>query len=717
MDSSNYQPPIRRSLSNEELEARVNQAMADRSGIEAVMELLVAQEALRAQEETEEANWLAHLEADGSPEALTALDNYRRSKPGYVAPVLEETEDEPEIEVVQADIEPVVRDFIESPEPVSQFSWPPLAPSTPVEPAPAAGIEVPERDAVSPLDETEEDKAVPVEDRVESTFSWFSNPEVQSVEQVQDSESALEPVGTESETEFERLLAAAAAEEELTVLEESEGRAPVVVAPLESNVVIPSDEHRDRGPLSQLFIWLGLSSTVLPIALVWTLIGFGFTAEAVAAVLALGYLASGTLIAVASISGKRSGLSTGIISRSIFGVWGNSIPLTIVAFARVALTALLIASFTFILNGADSRIPNFQDTVTTFAGVTITVGLIAQLVLLVTASALAAIHGNAARAVQILLSLIAFGLVAESLLSIPTASFSFATQGSIGILSLQALSGLAVVVFVNLTLWFALAPNISKAIPMRVRGAKVFGTVLIAHFLVPTAFGVLTVFWASVWGNVSSLNNVVTYATSLPEWARGALTTGIAISVIYAAMMSMKSATLDFVALFRFKKRIPALAIGSLGSLALLVLFAQQPSSQEAEYLFNVFVVIGALLAGWIGIYIADVSIRKQAYHELSLSRSYGLYKRFNILALLTWVLTLAVAFVTIPVNLSGFEFMGMTGVAIFENPAVGFVVTLLTGLLLTYAIRVPQIKKQEREVLALEARREQLNDIFIGTE
>jgi hypothetical protein len=37
--------------------------------------------------------------------------------------------------------------------------------------------------------------------------------------------------------------------------------------------------------------------------------------------------------------------------------------------------------------------------------------------------------------------------------------------------------------------------------------------------------------------------------------------------------------------------------------------------------------------------------------------------------------------------------------------------------MILTYAVRIPQIKKQEREVLALEARREQLNDIFVGTE
>jgi hypothetical protein len=84
MDSSNFQPPVRRSLSNEELEVRVNQAMTSHTGVEGVMELLVAQESLRAQEDQEESRWIAGMEANGSPEALAALRNFLSSRPGYV---------------------------------------------------------------------------------------------------------------------------------------------------------------------------------------------------------------------------------------------------------------------------------------------------------------------------------------------------------------------------------------------------------------------------------------------------------------------------------------------------------------------------------------------------------------------------------------------------------------------------------------------------------
>jgi hypothetical protein len=284
-------------------------------------------------------------------------------------------------------------------------------------------------------------------------------------------------------------------------------------------------------------------------------------------------------------------------------------------------------------------------------------------------------------------------------------------------------TAVALILMVNLTLWFALAPNISKAIPMKVRGVKVFSAVLVANFLVPAAVGVAAIYWLGTLSTVTELGTIQDAVTTLPRWAQGTLTSGTSIAIIVAAMLSLRTATLDVVSLLRFKSRIPASLISFVGTLGLLVLFAQQPNSQEVEYLANVFVLVAALSAGWIGIFVADVSIRKQAYHELSLSRSYGLYKKFNILSLLIWVITLVSAVALIPVNLLGFGFMGFGSSLIIDDTsniassAVGFVGTVLVGLILTLAIRIPQIKKQEREVLALESRREQLNDIFVSTE
>lgn len=726
MESSNFQPPVRRSLSNEELEARVNQAMSSHSGVESVMELLVAQEALRAQEDKDEAAWIESMRADGSPQALAALEAFQ-GHPGTPSQELVAVTPEPVV-IPEPEVAPEIDEPQAAP-PV--FSWLNPAPSTPV---------VPEVVAVDP--DPVEDVATPaVEETQPEPFSWFTNNNDQPAEpiaesavqqeQVADAPHLVEevvvevahvdlvPVGSESETEFEKLLAAAAAEEELTALEEKE----IKTIPVEpsSNVLIPSDEHRNRGPLSQLWVWLGLSSTVVPVLLVYTLIGFGLSATAIAIALALGYLGSGTLIAVAAIAGKRSGLSTAIISRSVFGVWGNSIPLTIVFISRLVITAVILGAFTFLMNGVEARLPEFGFVLASFAGVNLTVGLVVQAVFVLLLAVAVLVRGNASRVIQVGLSLLAFVLVAESFVAFVGSELKFVAAGTGDVLSLEGLSGVSLVIMANLTLFFALAPNISKAIPMKVRGVKVFSAVLIANFAIPVVIGVLTIFWLGAL-STSGLMGIQEAVTVLPSWAQGTLASGAAIAIIFGSMLSLRTATLDAISLFRFKSRVSAVLISSFLTLAVLGLFAQQPKGQEVEYLANVFVVVGALTAGWIGIFAADVAIRRQAYHELSLSRSYGLYKKFNILALITWALTLVAAVALMPVNLLGFDFTGFLVPMIgleesLGTAAVGFLATVVLGMVLTLAVRIPQIRNQEREVLALESRREQLNDIFLGTE
>ena len=666
------------------------------------MELLVAQEALRAQEESDEANWVANMRADGSPAAQAALHSFLGTQPDHVA------EFRPEV-VEPVVVEPVVEAEPEIVQPQT-FPWMNPAPPVPV---------------VEEVQITDE----PVEQTEQPGFSWFSQPEVEETvvepEQVievtvEETVVVLEPVGSESATEFEMLLAAAAAEEELTALEETESKHNQLI-PTESNVLIPSDEHRNRGPLSQLWVWLGVSATVVPVLLVWVLVGMGLSATAIAVVLVAGYLASGTLISVAALAGKRSGLSTSIISRSVFGVWGNSIPLTVVFISRLVITAIILGAFTFLMNGVDARLPEFSNVLASIAGINFTVGLLVQVIFVVLLAVAVLVRGNASRIIQVGLSLLAFALVAESFVAIGGSELNFVAAGTNDAFSLVGLSGVSLVIMANLTLFFAIAPNISKAIPMKVRGAKVFFAVLVANFVVPVVIGVLTIFWLGAL-SISGLMSIQEATTVLPSWAQGALVSGTSVAIIFVCMLSLRTATLDAIALFRFKSRGSAVLISCILTITVLVLFAQQPRTQEVEYLSNVLVVMGALTAGWIGIFAADVAIRRQAYHELSLSRSYGLYKKFNILALITWALTLVFAIAVMPVNLLGFDFMGflvpMIGLeASLGTAAVGFVATVVLGMVLTLAIRIPQIKKQEREVLALESRREQLNDIFVGTE
>jgi NCS1 family nucleobase:cation symporter-1 len=745
MDSSNFQPPVRRSLSNEELETRVNQAMSSHSGVEAVMELLVAQEALRAQEDQEEQLWIDNMRANGTPEAQAALNTFLGvSDPVPVpAPTVEEVETvvpakvaevvSPEELVVETPVAEVpVAEADAAPQPPKAqpiFTWLNPAPPTPV--AKPEVIEEPEVE-----EEITEDAVIEaIKADQSSTFSWFTTPQepkIESEDAVADesstsgpevlSEANLTPIGSESESEFEKLLTAAAAEEELTALEESETTPVATFASTESNVLIPSDEHRNRGPLSQLWVWLGASASIVPAFLVWSLISLGLDVNAVTVTLVGGYLVSGTLIAVAAIAGKRSGLSTATISRSVYGVWGNSIPLSINFLVRAAVAAILVSLLSFFLNQIDFMNDEFATVLLDVAGIELTLGLAFQVGFVLFASIIAVLRGVFARVILAIVSVIGFVMFVGSIATVVTQSVSFTRVGSTSLISLTGLAGLALVVMVTLTLWFAVAPNISKAIPMKVRGIKVFSAVLVANFVVPALVGVASIFWLGsirIDSVAPASRNVLEF---LPSWAQVTLAAAVALTILFAIILTLRTAALDFISLFRSKSRVTGLIFTFVAIAALLVLISQQADSNQMTYLSNLFVLVAAVSAGWIGIFAADVAIRRQAYHELSLSRSYGLYKKFNILALLTWVLSLGVAVAFIPVNLFGFDFMGfalpLIGLAAnIGSSAIGFLATVAFGILVTLIFRIPQIRKQEREVLELEARRDQLNDIFVGTE
>ena len=714
---SSYQPPVRKSLSDEELAARVNLATSSHSGIEAVMVLLVAQEQLRAQEDAELAQWVTQMENDGSPEALLALENHRRSTQG-IAPVDQVVEVQPENEPEEAtEVEAVVEieaeEVEEKESSSSPFSWFTRTKETPVV-EPAAEIQVVEEVSIETPVAEELVVEEPVEEIVEEDPVVEEATGEELIEEV--SVSDLHPEGSETVDSFDQLLAAASAEEELTALEDAKEVSPAVEE-ASSNVTVPSDEHRDRKPLSQLFIWLGASATLVPIVLVAVLIGFGLSATAVLVDLVVGYLVAGVIIGVAALAGKRSGLSTSVISRAVFGVWGNSIPLTVLFIARAAITALVLSVFTFLLDGLDARIPAFDTVLFSAIGINLTVGFLVQLSVLTLVGALTLLKGLASRTIQVMISLISVALVIESLLGLPFGKLALSAPGNLGIFSKESIAGIALVAMTSLTLWLGIAPNLSKSIPMKQRGFNVFGFVLAANFVVPAAIGVVVLFWL---GN--STVGLIESVAALPQWSSGALVSGVVISLIYITLLNLKTASLDLVALIRLKSNGIATLLSFVSVVALLVLFAQQPDSQRLEYLVNVFVFVSALLAGWMGMFVADVSLRRIAYHELSLNRSYGFYKKFNWLSIVIWFASIAVAIALVPVNLLGFSFFGfalpLVGLeASLGSAAIGLAITVLFGALVTVAARIPQIRKQEREVLAVESRREQLNDIFVGQE
>ena len=711
MESNQYKPPVRKSLTDEELNARVEYATSTKMGIEAMMDLVVAQEALRAQEDLEIEKWLEEMEAEGSPESLRAAENFRRSQTGL-----------PEIPKVEVQEEPA-----EQPAPFTWFTQP-----EPVieEPAVEEVVEEPFVEEIIEIEIVEEVAEIDFADEpslVEEVPS--GQEEIQGWSIVSD--PVLEAVGSETPDEFEHLLASAAAEEELTALEEldSESKTDEVVEEESTgNTLIPSDEHRNRKPVSQLLVWLGASATLVPVILTWLLISFGLSATAVVLDLVVGYLVAGVLISTAALAGKRSGLSTSIVARAIFGVWGNAIPGTFVFVIRAFVAALLLALTVLLFTGVDSSLPDFTATVTSIGSLNVSAGLTSAVIALFVVAMIALVRGLTARVIQIVLSSAAFAATLVALVGSLSNGFNFVTPGSSEFGSKASILGLALVVLVSSVLFVAIAPNLAKAIPMRERGIRVFGWVAIANFIAPVLIGLVALNWfgprASQLALIMplDLHTMTQIVWELPQYSRISLLVAVAVTLLYTLLLTVKTATLDLTSLMQIKSRVVGLLLSVVVAVIALVIFALQPVKGQLEYLVNVFILLSALSAGWVGMLVTDVALRRIAYHELSLSRSYGFYKRFSLLSVLAWILSLTAALAVMPINLKGFSFTGFASESLgldknLSSAPVGFLIAVAVGVVLTFALRIPEIRKQEKEVLAVEARREQLNNIFLGQE
>jgi hypothetical protein len=110
--------------------------------------------------------------------------------------------------------------------------------------------------------------------------------------------------------------------------------------------------------------------------------------------------------------------------------------------------------------------------------------------------------------------------------------------------------------------------------------------------------------------------------------------------------------------------------------------------------------------------------LRRIAYHEVSLNRAYGFYKSTNVVNLLAWLLAVILGFGFLVLSTPGFEFFGylagqFDAKTAFQDSNLGLLIAFGIGLIAPVAFGIPRIKRQESEVLAIEARRDDLKDIF----
>jgi hypothetical protein len=206
-------------------------------------------------------------------------------------------------------------------------------------------------------------------------------------------------------------------------------------------------------------------------------------------------------------------------------------------------------------------------------------------------------------------------------------------------------------------------------------------------------------------------------AAIVSPWLAYALLGSAGVSGIVILAMSLYSSNLSLHSLGLKLK--PAVAQPIIGVLVFAIAAAGIYYLADVWALTADYARVAAIpVAAWAGIFISDILIRRIAYHEISLSRGYGFYKSINFVNLIGWIVATVLGFGFTYIQQNGFSWTGfiadhLVNQDFWKTTSFGIVIAFAFASLLPVLLGIPRIKRQEAEVLAIEARRDDLKDIF----
>lgn len=490
---------------------------------------------------------------------------------------------------------------------------------------------------------------------------------------------------------------------------------PSVVPDTPVEIIVQTKRLAKDPSWSQFWVWLPVSGSLLPFGLALWLRSLGLTFAQSLTALLLGIFVSAGVVAVGAIAGKRSSLPTLVLSRAAFGVFGNLGPAVILVFSRL-FWALVLVMLGYLLIAqnltATSNLSGASEPISWLA--------VVILIAVVLGSAVLSSFGGRALVWAQRLSGV-FGIAtAVSLAFTKIASVGVAPEVGQSGSWLRAL-GASVVIFAIFGLaWSSASSDYASGLPVNVRGWKVAGWSLLSMGIVPALLATLALMAFGTLTDsdfASSFNGLV--AGSSLSFLAVIVQISLVLSLVTTIAMSLRSSSMSFESIqLKFKPSIATPIIASLAVVMTVLGFSYLGANGFWFNLQGYALVLAVPVAAWSGIFVSDVLIRRIAYHEVSLSRSYGFYKSINLTNTIGWTVAVAIGWGLLKSNLVEFGWLGFladysTNAEFWAQSNFGIVISFALGLLLPVAGGIPRIKMQEREVLAIEARRNDLKDVL----
>jgi purine-cytosine permease-like protein len=480
--------------------------------------------------------------------------------------------------------------------------------------------------------------------------------------------------------------------------------------------------NRTRTASALVWSWISLASTPLIFVLAAFLKESGASFAQSVLVMAALIIATSTLVGIGAVAAKRGSSAIGVVSRAAFGVWGNIFPAIVMLVVKISWSIALLILGVRMLSPLVSNQPWFStfSTLLIFPDEFNAVLLTAVPIVLI-ASLIAGFGGITMLRTQQITSVFSLiGLAGITYFVFSSNSISSLQQGE-G-LEGPALLDLALLCFALFGFTaFSQSGDFARKFPVETPGAKVFFLSFVSALIIPLAAGVMGVLWIFMseesFGVLLTDQFISTIAGATPIWVFIAFVVAVGLSILQLTASSLYSLSGG---IFAVGAKLPGGVAVLLASVlllsAVLVASALIATSSLLSLLIELIVIATVIAASYTGIVLADSLIRSRDYHEVSLTRDYGFYGRFNFANSIGFVLASVVGFGYVESTgliSSWTGYLGDFTPAIFEVAGSNIGIAMAFGLAVLFPVLfgIPKIKGQERKLVELDERREELKE------
>jgi purine-cytosine permease-like protein len=468
---------------------------------------------------------------------------------------------------------------------------------------------------------------------------------------------------------------------------------------VEANGINVIGEQERKGRPRQLFWpWFASNISVLGLSYGAYVLGFGisFWQSCVAGL--IGIVVSFLLVAFISLAGKRGSAPTLVLSRAAFGVRGNLLPTLVAWILNVGWEIVLTVLATLA-------------TATVFHRLGWSSGDVTKIVAFCVITAL--IVGSAALGFDIIMRLQAIITVVTGILTVVyfvlvASKIHWATVSALHSGSAQAFLGAIVLVMTGFGLsWTQMAGDYSRYLPRSVSGRGVMGWTTFGASIAPIfllGFGLLLAGSSQSLSSAINTDPIGALSAILPTWYLVPFVIVAVLGLVGGAVLDIYSSGLTLLAAgLRVPRWSAALIDGVLMIIGTIyvVFFASNFIGPFEGFL----ITLGVPIAGWCGVMLADIALRRAPYADDDLFTRRGRYGSVRLIPILLLIIGSVIGFGLV-VNsdaswlswqgflLGPFGLGGKTGTWEYAN--LGVIVALAIGFFGWLALGWPAVRRQE---------------------